>query len=153
MDRAKEALFNILANRLDFSSIRVADLFSGTGAIAFEFLSRGALHATCVERNARHVAQIRANAQALGLTNINVVRADVVKYLRTPESFDVVFADPPYAYAGLAALPGFIMSSGALRAGGLLVVEHGEELQPAWEGVREERRYGDAVFAFFGGEQ
>lgn len=150
-DRAKESLFNIFVNRFDFTSLSVLDLFSGTGNIAFEFASRGAYRVVSIDANPDCVKFIRQTAKALQFDQLETHRQDVFKFLRdNGESFDLVFADPPYALGQMAELPVLIIKNQVLNPGGSFVLEHGIQLElsqiPGW---REERRYGQSAFAFF----
>jgi 16S rRNA (guanine(966)-N(2))-methyltransferase RsmD len=98
-DRSKEALFNILTNWYEFSEIRVLDLFSGTGNISYEFGSRGVQDIVAVDQNKHCSRFIEQTATALGL-NIDVVCKNTFDFLSKPhQSFDVIFADPPYDHA------------------------------------------------------
>ncbi len=151
MDRAKEALFNILSNRLDFEDLIVADLFAGTGAIGFEFASRGAGRVVLVEANRKHAREIARNAADLGLERVEVLTLRVESWLKRGDagSYDLIFADPPYALGVVAELPAMVHASGSLRPGGLLVVEHAPgQTFGAWE-PGFSRQYGDAEFSFF----
>lgn len=149
MDRAKEALFNILTNRFDFARIVVADLFSGTGGIAFEFASRGVPSITCVEWNPRYAAEIERNAAILGVEGLTVLRADVLRFLDGTNAFDLIFADPPYAMRGIEQLPERMLVSGVLKPGGLVIIEHGAGQQFADAAPFEQRSYGESTFSFF----
>ncbi len=124
-DKAKEALFNILNNYFDFTSISVLDLFAGTGSISYEFASRGALKVVAVENNPRCIRYINRVKEELELEQLEVVRADVFMFLKNcPSSFDLVFADPPFDYAGMDDLPDTILSAGLISPEGWLVLEH-----------------------------
>jgi len=95
-DRSKEALFNILNNWVEFSEIRVLDLFSGTGNISYEFGSRGVSNIVAVDQNKYCTRFIEETSTHFNL-NVAVVCKNVFDYLKKPhQSFDVVFADPPY---------------------------------------------------------
>ena len=125
-DRVKEALFSILASRV--VGARFLDLFSGTGAIAIEALSRGAQTAVLVEKNRRALASIREN---LRLTKVEdkatVMGIDVDKALRIlgkeAAVFDIIFMDPPYQLDCVPDLVGLIHSEGLLCPDGLVVCE------------------------------
>jgi len=69
-DFAKEGLFNVLNNQVDFESLKVLDLFAGTGSIAFEFLSRGAIEVTAIDSNHRCIDFIKKTAETFGAGNI-----------------------------------------------------------------------------------
>ena len=98
----RESVFNVLMSRGGVEDAVVLDLFCGTGALGIEALSRGAAHATFVDRD---VDLVRANLDALGFAaQATVVRADVLRWLDGAPSFDVAFADPPYAFGEWPAL-------------------------------------------------
>lgn len=154
-DFAKENLFNVLYQIIDFEGIRALDCFSGTGSIALELASRGAREVVCVEQRREHASFIRGCAQALREEDtIRVLQADVLRLCRQGSavhgSFDFIFADPPYKLAELPTLPDLILSSGLLEAEGLLVFEH-----PASYSFTEHplfvqhRAYGSVNFSFF----
>lgn len=152
-DLAKEALFNILNNRIDWSRCRCLDLFAGTGSIGFEMLSQGAQKVRAIEKDHRHAAFIKKVALELGDTAYTVTQMDVLKWLKGGEHtdrYDLIFADPPYALAELKDLPGYILESGLLADGGLLIVEHPKTIDFSNEaGFTELRRYGAVHFSFF----
>jgi 16S rRNA (guanine966-N2)-methyltransferase len=149
-DRVREALFSLLCARLDLDGARVADLFAGSGALGLEALSRGAAHATFVERHGPALAVARRNAAALGvLDDAALVRADALAWLaRTTDTFDVVFADPPYDLARLAEIPA--LAQPRLRPDGLLVLEHDVRHDFAHApGLLDVRTYGRTVLSLF----
>jgi 16S rRNA (guanine966-N2)-methyltransferase len=150
-DFARESLFNILNNRIDFESVDVLDLFSGTGSIAFEFASRGALNVHLVERNIRYITAIKGNIREIGFKNIRAIHIDVRTFLRTCTfKYDVVFADPPYDLAWLEDVPSLILKSGALKDDGIFILEHpGTVNFRGHEGFLEHRNYGSVNFTFF----
>ena len=99
-DRVRQALFDILSARMDLSGIDVLDLYAGSGSLGLEALSRGASHATFVEQSRPAANVLEANIAALGCGGVSeVVRGDALDYVdRARGSFDLVFADPPYAF-------------------------------------------------------
>jgi len=150
-DIAKEALFNILQNHVEFEGMNVLDLFSGTGNISMEFASRGANKVISVDRSVLCVNYLKDISRQHQLDNIKVYNDDVFKYLQhETDQFDLVFADPPYDLNKLRELPGMIFDGNLLAPGGLLIVEH-QSMQnltkhPAFT---EQRRYGNSSFSFF----
>ena len=150
-DMAKEALFNILLNQIDFEGIKVLDLFSGTGNISLEFASRGAEKVTGVDRSIQCVHYLKDASRQHGLTQVEVFKADVFKYLEMEtEQYDLIFADPPYDLNRIPEIPKVIFDKKLLAEGGLLIVEH-QSLQnlsnhPAFT---EQRKYGHSSFSFF----
>lgn len=127
-DMARESLFNILNNYVDFEDCTVMDLFSGTGAVAVEFVSRGAREVTAVDINNACTEYIKSEAAKLNLKNLHVVRTDVFDLLkRAYKKFDIVFADPPYALEGIEKLPDLIFEHGLLNEDGIFILEHPRE--------------------------
>lgn len=149
-DFAKEALFNILVNRYDLAGISVLDLFAGTGALGYEFASRGAARITAVERDPVANRFIRDTFTELGVPAL-VLREDVYKFLSSVKGeFDMVVADPPYDDVDLAKIPAKVKASGCLKPGGLHILEHGAEYDfTDQEGYTETRKYGAVNFSFF----
>ncbi len=149
-DKAKEGLFNILNFELDYESIKVLDLFSGTGNISFEFASRGVSDITSVEQRFDHVSHIRKTSNLLG-ADLSIIRADVFKYLKKcTEQYDVVFADPPFDLDNFKEVLTAIKQSDILKEDGLLIIEHGPEYsfsEDAW--FESTRKYGKVNFSFF----
>ena len=150
-DFAKESLFNLLNNRIDFEGIDVLDLFAGTGGIGIECVSRGAREVTAVE--IAHVQQnwIISCCKQLGIRNLSVIRGDVFKFLSACRTkYDLIFADPPYALEQLPTLPDFILGQDILKEDGWLVIEHGKDTTFTSH-LRhvETRTYGSVHFSFF----
>lgn len=150
-DTAREALFNILANRLDFEGLTALDLFGGTGSVSFELLSRGAARVTCVELGRVQQQFIRRVAAQLGVGHgLQLVCGDVFRYLKGCPPCGFVFADPPYALPQLSELPQLVLEGGVLLEGGLFVLEHGRDHDfSAHPRFVESRAYGAVHFTFF----
>lgn len=124
LDRVREALFSMIASRIgSFESLRVADLFAGSGALGLEALSRGAAHATFVENDAAAVAVIRRNAQRLG-ASVDLLAGSALA-LPPTEPFDLIFADPPYAPGSGSAVVTAVANAGWLGGGGWMSIETG----------------------------
>ena len=150
-DMAREGLFNILNNEYEFEDLKVLDLFGGTGAIAFEFASRGAARVYCVEMERSNASFIKTEAVRLGLTNVTMVRDNVFDFLPIcREKFDIVFADPPYALEGLETLPDKVFAQDILHPGCYFILDHGDEHSfTAHPFFKKERAYGRVHFSFF----
>ncbi len=149
--RVKEALFSILGDRVAGAS--VLDLFAGTGALAFEALSRGAERAVLVEGHRPTAAALSTTAQALGLADrVTVVNAPVERaVLRLDGPYDLVFADPPYALAPPWAVFAALRARGAFAPGGLVVYEYSSRNAPGDHAdftVARTERYGEVALAF-----
>ena len=125
-DFAKENIFNVLSNLIDFEGLDALDLFAGTGSISFELLSRGCRQVTSVEKNNAHASFIAKVAKELKTSDLNLIRGDVFRYIQSvpSESFDFIFADPPYALKELPEIPGLVLERDLLRPGGIFVMEH-----------------------------
>lgn len=124
-DFARENLFNVLENMEDFEGKRVLDLFAGTGAISWEFVSRGCESVTAVEQASTQAGFIRNVKEKLGDTVLRLVRGDVFRYVeRCKEKYDIIFADPPYDHPRFAEIPGLILKSSMLKEGTLVIIEH-----------------------------
>lgn len=150
-DIARESLFNILANRYDFEDLTIADLFGGTGAISYEFASRGVKEIYCIEMHALHFKFIKTTAHEFGFNNIKVFRNDAINAVgKLPKNhFDIVFADPPFDMTEKDTLIIKIISSGILKDG-ILILEHGErENFQHIQGYYDVRKYGKVNFSFF----
>ncbi len=150
-DFAKEGLFNILGNEYEFEDLKVLDLFGGTGAISFEFASRGAARVYCVEMARENATFIKREAARLGLSNVVMVRDNVFDFLPLcREKFDIIFADPPYALEGLETLPDKVLSQDILHPECYFILEHGDEHSfTSHPRFVKERSYGRVHFSFF----
>ena len=151
-DFAKENLFNVLLNYIDFEEgVRALDLFAGTGSISIELVSRGCDQVVSVEKDRDHHAFICKIMNEVKTDKCIPVRGDVFKYLKSGrEQFDFIFADPPYALQGLDTLPDLVFENNLLKPDGLFVLEHGKndafEEHPHFV---ERRVYGSVNFSFF----
>ena len=150
-DFAKEGLFNLLNNRIDFEGIDVLDLFAGTGGIGFEFVSRDCNSVISIEQNDRHCAFIRKVCGELKITNLSLLKTDVFKFIATCHTqFDMIFADPPYELEQLPTIPDLIFNKNLLKSDGLFVLEHSAkhsfEQHPNFS---DHRHYGSVNFSFF----
>lgn len=150
-DIAKEGLFNILQNRMDFEGIESLDLFGGTGCISYELASRGAAELTIIEKDPIMHAFIKKNADMLGVENYKVLKMDVFAYLQScDQDFDFIFAGPPYALGTIDELPKIIVSKKMIRKGGFFVLEHTPRNNyEKFEGFSFQRNYGTTLFSFF----
>jgi 16S rRNA (guanine(966)-N(2))-methyltransferase RsmD len=151
-DFAKEGLFDVLFNYLDFGEGLLAlDLFAGTGSISIELVSRGCARVVSVEKDKAHFAFICKVMEGVGTDKCLPVRGDAFKFIKgAREAFDFIFADPPYDLPLLETIPEVIFKNGLLKEQGLLVVEHGKHTDfSAREHFVEQRVYGSVNFSFF----
>nr|WP_306239082.1 16S rRNA (guanine(966)-N(2))-methyltransferase RsmD [Ornithinimicrobium cryptoxanthini] len=154
-DRVREALFSRVESLMDLTDTRVLDLYAGSGALAFEALSRGATRAVLVESDRRATALITANADELGVGSQTTVRGDLVERAleRGPagEEFDLVLIDPPYPLGEpeIARVLAGLVDHGWLAPDALVVLERSARSpDPAWpEGLvsLESRTYGETT--------
>ncbi len=150
-DFAKENIFNVINGYLDLEDADGLDLFSCTGSISLEMVSRGCRRVVSVEADRDHCAFIHQCLQKLGTEAVSLVRGDVFKFVkRCREQFDIIFADPPYALEQLSTLPSLILGQGLLKENGILVFEHGSRNDFSQEpGFVEHRAYGSVNFSIF----
>ena len=150
-DFAKENLFNVLNNIVDFENLSVLDLFGGTGGISYEFASRGAEKVICVELNHRHFSFIQKTVNELQFDQILPIKSDVFKFLKAcHQKFDMIFADPPYDLKKIESIPDLIFEKEILQEDGLLIVEHSSKNDFSKHPFFSEKRtYGSVNFSFF----
>jgi len=151
-DFARESLFNILSVRYDFEELAVLDLFSGTGSISYEFASRGTDKIHLVEINHKSFRFIKKTLAELDINSITPVHSNVKTYLRSckEESYDIVFADPPYDLDWLEGIPDMIIQSGVIAENGILILEHPASISfVGHKNFSENRKYGNVNFSFF----
>lgn len=125
-DRAKQTIFDILTNRIEFNGLRVLDLFSGTGSLGLEAISRGAATVTFVDSSRDSQELLRKNIQALDCQGqCTVYQAEVFWYLKnTRAQYDLIFVDPPYKLENIGTLPRAIHESGVMSEIAYVVMEH-----------------------------
>jgi 16S rRNA (guanine966-N2)-methyltransferase len=154
-DIAREGLFNMLQNQLEFEDLRTLDLFGGTGSISYELASRGVPDLTIVEKDVQMFEFIRKTAGDLKLENFKVVRSDVFRFMDTcGEKFDFIFAGPPYALTTIDELPLKVFANGLLNKDGWFVLEHTPRNNyENFAHYRSSRNYGTTVFSIFVNEQ
>jgi 16S rRNA (guanine(966)-N(2))-methyltransferase RsmD len=151
-DFAKEGLFNILNNRIDFEATKVLDLFGGTGSHSYEFISRGCADVTYVDKFPGCIKFVQKTAEELQIKDsIHIVRADVFKFIEsTKEKFDYIFAGPPYPLPNLDTIPDLIFQYELLAVEGVFVLEHNPNHDFSTnEHFVEVRNYGKTLFSFF----
>ena len=151
-DFAKEGLFNMLENRVDFYDLRILDLCAGTGNISFEFISREAGTVTAVDSNFNCVKHIRRLSKEFEVEGeITTVQSDIIKFLGNATSkYDLIFADPPYEFPKYNEIIQNIFERELLNEDGFVVLEHGKRTDlSALPHYVESRAYGNVVFSFF----
>jgi 16S rRNA (guanine966-N2)-methyltransferase len=150
-DIAKEGLFNIIQNNLNIESLKTLDLFGGTGSISYELASRGANDLTIVEKDFAMYEFIKKTAEQLSIQNFKVMKMDVFKFLdRCVDTFDFIFAGPPYALQNIDELPLLIGKKKLLNNKGWFVLEHTPRNNyKDYPLFVSGRNYGTTVFSIF----
>lgn len=153
-DFARENLFNVLENQIDFEGIAALDLFAGTGAISFELVSRGCAKVVSIEMHSIQYSFICKVMNELKTDRILPIRGDVFKYISSSrEKFDFIFADPPYDLKELDQIPALVFERKLLAEDGLFVLEHSKNNDfSSMPQFREKRVYGSVNFSFFSKE-
>lgn len=151
-DRAKESLFNILEHHFNIPQLTVLDLFSGTGNISYEFASREAKEVTAVDLHFKCVEFIKLMVKKHQMEQVTVLKKDAFGFLKTtPHTYDIIFADAPYAHRDIYTIPGIVAERQLLNPGGWLIVEHETTLDLDKEPFFLNKRvYGQSCFSFFG---
>jgi 16S rRNA (guanine(966)-N(2))-methyltransferase RsmD len=151
-DIARESLFNVLNNRVDFEELSVLDLFGGTGSISYEFASRGCEEITTVEFNFKHFSFIKSMIKEFQLDKaISVLKADVFKFLKKCSfKYDLVFADPPFDLKEFETIPDRFFENCLLKEDGVFILEHSDKMSfEAHPHFSEVKKYGKVHFSFF----
>jgi len=150
-DIAKEGLFNILQNQIDFEGLKTLDLFGGTGSISYELASRGASDLTIIEKDPQMFQFIKKTSADLKLENFNVVRGDVFRFIeQCTDKFDFIFAGPPYALETIDELPRLVFQKELLNPDGRFILEHTPRNNyKVFPFFRSERNYGTTLFSTF----
>lgn len=151
-DYAREALFNILNNILDFEQAKALDLFGGAGSHSYELVSRGCEDVTYVDKFPPAVQFVKKTIETLQIgAQIHVFQMDAFKFMEsTKMKFDYIFADPPYTLPTIDTIPDLVFEHQLLEPDGLLVLEHSahhEFLEHPQ--LTDVRNYGKTLFSFF----
>lgn len=152
-DRVKQTLFDMLTTRMLMEDATALDLFAGSGALGIEALSRGAAHVTFVESDEEAAQYIERNLQMLGCADQTaLIETDALSFIhRCTDSFDLIFADPPYLFDETPHIPELIFGKEILKPGGYLLIEHTTDLK--YESTElfhagPEKRFGRTVVTF-----
>ena len=150
-DFAKENIFNVLTRYIDLDGATALDLFSGTGSISLELLSRGCQKVISVESDRDHHRFIVECLKKLGTEACVPLRVDVFRFVKScHQQFDFIFADPPYALNDLPRIPDLIYERSLLKEGGIFVFEHGKDNDfSSHPHFVEHRSYGSVNFSLF----
>ena len=148
---AKEGLFNILDNQYYWEGLEVLDLFSGTGNISLEFISRGVGQVLSIESHPLVIKHLNKLQAQWDVDNWTILRKDAFKFIEgTNQKYDIIFADPPYKMEKTQQLPDAVLQSEILKPEGILILEHGQENSfEDHPNLKDTRRYGGVFFSFF----
>lgn len=154
-DFAKENIFNVLVQYVDFDGATALDLFSGTGSISLELVSRGCSQVVSVEMDRDHHRFIQECLKKLETDTCIPIRGDVFRFLKScKQQYDLIFADPPYALKELATLPDIIFEKELLKEEGIFILEHGKDHDfSRHPHFKEHRQYGSVNFSIFTTEE
>ena len=152
-DFAKEGLFNILNNQIDFEETTVLELFAGIGSIGLELASRGCPAVTMIEKSEAHTRFIYKVKTELSIDTVQVIRTDVFRFLHgCSQKFDLIFADPPYELNELPQLPDLIFEKKLLTEEGIFILEHPKKYDfSEHANFDSHRNYGNVQFSWFSG--
>jgi 16S rRNA (guanine966-N2)-methyltransferase len=150
-DIAKEGLFNIIANNISIPGIKTLDIFGGTGSISYELASRGAADLTIVEKDPKMYEFIKNKIAELKIENCHVLKSDVFRFLENcSETYDLIFAGPPYALKNIDDLPVIIREKKLLKKNGWFILEHTPANNYENEMLfKTARNYGTTIFSIF----
>jgi len=150
-DCAKENIFNVIIGHMELDGATALDLFSGTGSISLELLSRGCRPVVSVESDREHAAFIRQCMNKLGTEHSILIRDDVFRFMKKcHQQFDFIFADPPYTLPELQQIPSLVFEHGLLADDGLFVFEHGKKNDFSTDPrFIDHRSYGSVNFSLF----
>jgi 16S rRNA (guanine966-N2)-methyltransferase len=150
-DVAKEGLFNIIENNISIEGLKTLDIFGGTGSISYELASRGASDLTIIEKDRSMHAFIQKSIADLHIENCTVIKMDVFRFLETTnDTYDLIFAGPPYALKNIDDLPVIIKEKKLLNPNGWFILEHTPANNYEKEVLfKSSRNYGTTVFSIF----
>jgi len=150
-DVAKEGLFNIIENNISIEGIKTLDIFGGTGSISYELASRGAANLTIIEKDSKMHAFIQKSITDFKIENCHVIKMDVFRFLEsTTETYDLIFAGPPYALKNIDDLPVIIREKKLLKHNGWFILEHTPPNNyEKYLMFKSSRNYGTTIFSIF----
>jgi len=152
-DFAKEGLFNVLEHSINIEDLNVLDLFTGTGNISFEFISRGAQSVFSIDSNFSSVQFVKKTSKLLNVpeNKHHIAKLDALKYIyKTEDKFNLIFADPPFDYSEYEKLTLAINELNILKNDGLLIIEHFKKVDLSdYSGYQKSHLFGNVCFSFF----
>ncbi|MCK9480627.1 MAG: RsmD family RNA methyltransferase [Bacteroidia bacterium] len=149
-DRARESLFNILQNQFDFNELKVLDLFAGTGVIALEFLSRGALHVDSIDLNMKSVAFMQNLRDDFSVQNKwTIFKGNAMSWIKSSDlsAYNIIYADPPYAWEYYNSFLNLMVEK--MHTGTLFCLEHERNKLLPHTTLIDEKVYGQSIISFY----
>jgi 16S rRNA (guanine966-N2)-methyltransferase len=153
-DRAKEGLFSALSHRVNFIEINVLDLFSGTGNLSYEFISRGTTRVDAVDAHRGACQFISKTSELLGF-NITAICSDVFKFIARSNqpTYDLIVGDPPYDIGEdkyVELIDRLTTQPSLLNESGILILEHASNLSfDNHQSFEMKKKYGSSTFSWF----
>ncbi|MBS4029000.1 MAG: 16S rRNA (guanine(966)-N(2))-methyltransferase RsmD [Ignavibacteriales bacterium] len=156
-DRVKQVIFDVFQTRLNLKNAIVLDAFCGTGSLGFEALSRGASRVVFVDDSTDSLDVLKKNISKLCVERkCDIVRSDAMNYFaRCKENFNLIFADPPYAFEQTNEIPFLVSQNNLLKVNGFLVMEHSKQLED-WKTMENgqptisfQKTFGNTIVSFF----
>lgn len=138
-------------HHFDFEGLDVLDLFSGTGNVAFEFISRDVGSLTAVDNNYPCIRFQKQTIDLLGIDNMQAIKADAFQFLKsTARKYHIIYADPPYEMDELASIPDLVIAGNLLHPEGWLILEHSPKKDFSQHAAYlQHRKYGHVNFSIF----
>jgi 16S rRNA (guanine966-N2)-methyltransferase len=146
-DRVRESIFNLIAHNYPQAFGQVLDLYSGSGIISLESISRGAEHITSIDSDSKNITNLKEICSNWDISNWTIHRNKTERFIKNcNQSYDLIFADPPYDLAGINNLPELIIP--LLNPGGIFIFEHQPNLVPSMAATQV-KNYGSTVCSIF----
>lgn len=152
-DKVRQALFNIIRPNWDSLNNSILDCYAGTGLLSLEFISRGAGFVTSIDKNRKCIKYMESNQKLLGIDNWKINKEDVVRYIvNTEETYDLVFADPPYGDSDIEEYIVLVLErSNILTKKGIFVLEHSSRRVFDHKNRYQTKIYGETALSFYNG--
>lgn len=153
-DKTKESIFNYLNNLIDFNSLKVCDMYAGSGSLGLEALSRGASEVHFIEKNFQVYKNLLENIKLLNAENsAKIFKMTCTKFSATTKNqYDLILADPPFFHDDIHQVVENIKLNGLLNDGGILIIERSvqtEEKDVQHFGTIPFKKLGDSLIYKF----
>ncbi|UOF94591.1 MAG: RsmD family RNA methyltransferase [Bacteroides sp.] len=146
----KESIFNIMNNCIDIKKSTILDLYSGTGNIALEFISRECIEATSVDNNVNCINFIKKCKKILEIYNLNIIKSDAIKFIKNQKyKYDIIYIDPPYSKIHDINIINNIVFNNPLNKKSWYIIEHYYKFNFKNNFLIKTKKYGDTVLSIF----